>query len=88
MTWEPLPDVDLNGILSTYEVRLQSMSLMGGVMVRDGEEVRVNSSGLNVTVNGLEGFVRYSVTVRARTVVGAGPYSSPPINITTEQGSE
>ena len=82
VAWEEVPATQLNGILATYEVRFQPTGQMGGATVLQ------NSTEQNTIVTGLNGNVNYSVSVRAYTAVGPGPYSDPAVPITTQPGSK
>ena len=82
VAWEEVPVAGLNGILTTYQVRLQPTVLVDGVTVLR------TSTERNITVDGLNGNVNYDVSVRAYTAVGSGPYSDPAVRITTEGGSK
>ena len=67
--WEEVLPIDQNGVITMYGVLLTS----------DHKETLPieNITGLSVNVSGLTSNVIYHVSVRAHTVVGGGPYSSP-----------
>ena len=68
--WEMVPLISQNGIIITYEVLLEP-----GVMV--------NSSDLNVTIEDLNENTIYNISVRAFTIIGSGPSSSPIVTVRT-----
>ena len=46
----------------------------------------VNASGLVLELTGLEAFVEYSISVRAYTSQGPGPFSDDVTQVTREDG--
>ena len=68
--WEMVPLISQNGIIITYEVLLEP-----GIVV--------NSSGLNVAIEGLNENTIYNILVRAFTIIGPGPPSSPIVTVMT-----
>ena len=85
VTWEPLPAIARNGIITTYEVQHEPLITFGVQL----ESMLVNSSGgleLSLILTGLEEFVEYNITVRAYTSAGAGPFSETVTNVTFEDG--
>ena len=84
VSWEEVPAIDQNGVISIYEVRFVPLETFGDMLVTD----TVNTSGpvLNITLTGLEEYVEYNISVRAYTSVGPGPYSDGVVNRTEEDG--
>uniref|UniRef100_A0A8D0H9P3 Contactin 2 n=1 Tax=Sphenodon punctatus TaxID=8508 RepID=A0A8D0H9P3_SPHPU len=78
VSWVPVEQGDMNGVLLGYEIRYWKDG--------DNEEAadRVRTAGLvtSAYVTGLNPNTKYHVTVRAYNRAGTGP-SSPPANITT-----
>ena len=71
--WMEVVPIDRNGIITMYEIRYEPMVTFGG-MIRT-ETVNVMAPMLTETLVDLEEFVSYTISVRAFTSVGEGPYS-------------
>ena len=69
MQWEEVPEIDQNGIITFYEVRIEPAQF------QDIRYENVSGSELVLVVDGLEEFVEYNFTIRAYTIVGPGPFS-------------
>ena len=82
VTWEEVPSIDQNGIIITYEVYYQPLETFNGTIMKE----TVNSSELFRELTGLEGFVKYNISVRAYTSQGPGPFSDDITQITQEDG--
>ena len=76
--WEEVPEIDRNGIIIYYEVRVDPAQF------QDVRYVNVSGSELVLMVDGLEEFVEYNFTVRAYTVAGPGPFGDITTDITDE----
>ena len=83
VTWNEVPAIDRNGIITQYEVEYNQTTFSGATM---SATTTVNSSTFTVDLTGLEEYVEYSIRVRAYTSVGAGPYSDVVIERTQEDG--
>ena len=83
VTWEEVPAIDRNGIITQYEVEYNQSTFSGATMYNT---TTVDSSTFTVDLTGLEEYVEYSIRVRAYTSVGAGPYSDVVIERTQEDG--
>ena len=83
VAWEELPSIDQNGIIITYEVLLEPVEALGGMIM---EQQFINSTGLSVNLANLQEFVNYSISVRAYTVVGPGNYGNAIVRMTLEDG--
>ena len=70
VTWTAVPEIEQNGIITRYEVFYKSTFdfTNGSVSTMDGDIFTAN-------ITELEESVAYSITVRAYTVVGPGPFS-------------
>lgn len=79
-SWRPPPSGDLNGILAYYVLRIVDESF-------NLTDITINITNASYAIDSLEEYVRYSCQVAAATEVGVGPYSSP-IVITTQQDGE
>lgn len=80
--WNEVPFIHQNGIIITYEVLYEPLDSYDGQL--EGQSMNVTS--LSTVLTGLEEFTEYNISVRAYTVVGAGPYSDN-ITINTFQDS-
>ena len=65
-----------------YQVLYRPLQTFEG----DIGEMSVNVTGLSVTLTGLEECVNYSISVRAFTLSGEGPYSRSVTAKTAEDG--
>ena len=84
VTWDVVPPIDQNGIITMYEVLYQPLETFGGAI----QTLTRNVSGteMSVVLTDLEVFVYYNISVRAYTSVGEGPYSSDVASQTLEDG--
>ncbi len=74
--WNEVPGIDQNGI-TMYEVfYLSTLDLVNGSILTDSGDT------FSVNITGLEEFVDYSVSVRAYTSVGPGPFSDTVLEMT------
>ena len=78
--WEQVPEIDRNGEIIYYEVRVDPAQF------QNVRYVNVSGSELVVMVDGLEEFVQYSFTVRAYTSAGPGPFSDVTTSTTDQAG--
>ena len=83
VTWNEVPAIDRNGIITKYEVEYNQSIFSGATMYNT---TTVDSPTLTVDLTGLEEYVEYSIRVRAYTSVGAGPYSDAVLERTQEDG--
>ena len=79
VTWDPVPEIDRNGIITQYEVEFSTFT-----EIFTSNLTTTNGSQLMVELEGLEEFLEYSVRVRAYTSVGPGPFSVALANRTLE----
>ena len=79
--WQTVPAIDVNGIITQYDVELTQTTLSDATMP---VITTVDSSIQILELTGLEEYVGYSVQVRAYTTVGAGPFSDA-LDVTTSE---
>ena len=70
VTWEEVPAIDENGIIINYETQFEPLEFTDVLMT--GAIIAANLSAM---ITGLQEYVEYSISVRAYTSVGPGPYS-------------
>jgi len=81
VTWDPVPEIDRNGIITQYEVEFNQTTFPE---IFTSNLTTTDGSQLMVELEGLEEYVEYSVRVRAYTSVGPGPFSVALANRTLE----
>ena len=79
VTWEEVPAIDENGIIINYETQFEPLEFTDVLMT--GAIIAANLSAM---ITGLQEYVEYSISVRAYTSVGPGPYSDPVTQRTLE----
>lgn len=79
-SWEPPSVDDHNGVISYYLLRLVDDSF-------NLTDVTINTTNRSYTIDTLEEYIRYSCQVAAGTAAGIGPFTSPTL-ITTQQDGE
>lgn len=79
VTWFPVPDDMLNGILQSYRVVYRKASSVNSAQL----EMEVANTSLSVIISSLKKFTVYSVWVKAVTVA-EGP-SSAVVNVSTDE---
>ena len=81
VTWEEVPPIDRNGIIIMYEVLYEPLETetFGQLSSDTG-----NTTDLFILLEELHPFVNYSISVRAYTSVGNGPYSDVVVEATQE----
>ena len=80
MQWEEVPEIDQNGQIINYEVRVDPAKF------EDISYENVSGSELVLVVDRLEEFVEYSFTIRAYTIAGPGPFSVVTTNTSDKAG--
>ena len=83
VTWDPVPEIDRNGIITQYEVEFNQSTFNE---ISTSNLTTTNGPQLMVELEGLEEYVEYTVRVRAFTSVGPGPFSVAMVNRTLENG--
>ena len=80
--WDEVVPIDQNGVITMYEVMYTPLEdFDGSIMTRT-----TNGTEPSLLLMDLEEYVNYTISVRAYTSVGAGPYSDPVIVLTNEEG--
>ncbi len=82
VTWDIVPPIDQNGIITMYEVLYQPLETFDGAILTQTMNVTERSANLT----DLEEFVDYNISVRAYTSEGEGPYSEEITIMTPEDG--
>ena len=82
VNWTNVLEIDQNGIITEYEVMYEPLMTFEGQL----NITIINTTNLSITLNDLEEFVNYNISVRAYTSVGPGPYSDGITRITFENG--
>ena len=73
VTWDIIPPIDQNGVITMYEVLYEPLETFGGAI--QTQTRNVSGTEMSVVLTNLEEFVNYSISVRAYTSVGEGPYT-------------
>ena len=74
--------MDQNGIILRYEVQYEPLMTFGGQLMT----MVMNTSNTSIVLGGLQEYVEYTISVRAYTSVGPGPFSPGVDNRTFEGG--
>ena len=82
VSWDMVPAIDQNGIITMYEVQYKPLETFGGQI--QTETVNVAAPMMSVTLTNLQEFVNYDISVRAYTSAGEGPYSDEMSAMTQE----
>ena len=82
VNWTEVPEIDQNGVITGYEVMYEPLMNFSGQITT----LTVNTTNLSITLMDLEEYVEYSISVRAYTSVGPGPYSVGIVRRTLEDG--
>ena len=82
VNWTEVSEIDQNGMIITYEVMYDPLMTFNGML----SKITVNTTNLSITLNNLQEYVEYNISVRAYTNVGPGPYSLEIVNRTLENG--
>ena len=83
VSWDEVPPIDRNGIVTDYEVLYEPLETFEGAIM----SMKVNTTNLSIIVTGLQEFVMYNISVRAYTSEGPGPYSEEITEMTLEDGT-
>ena len=79
VSWEEVPAIDENGIITMYQVQYDPLETFGGLI--STKTFKITDTSMTV-LTGLEEYVEYNISVRAYTSIGPGPYSDPRISRT------
>ena len=82
VTWDEIPGLDQNGIIIDYEIQIEPLDFTADIV-----DSLLTTTNLSILITELEDYVNYSITVRAYTSVGPGPYSDPVTERTFEDGN-
>ena len=78
--------MDQNGVITMCEVLYQPQETFNGSI---GDlTVNISAPEMSVVLMDLEEYVNYTISVRAYTSVGEGPYSEGIVELTDEDGTE
>lgn len=80
VSWNKIPNIQQNGIISEYEVTYFPSEDSDGVL----DMISINTSDTHLKVTGLQEFITYVILVRGYTNVGSGPYSDVLLQRTLE----
>ena len=84
VTWDPIPPIEQNGVITTYEVLYTPQESFEGQI---GPQTRaVVAPNTTVVLTDLQEYVFYDVSVRASTSAGSSEYSEPTLARTLEDG--
>lgn len=84
VNWDAVPPIDQNGDITAYEVLYQIVDTSDGVLLSN--TTRIEEGTASVVLTDLEEFVNYTISIRAYTGVGEGPYSEGVTEMTSEDG--
>ena len=82
VTWDIVLPIDQNGVITMYEVLYQPQETFNGAIGH--LTVNVSAPEMSVVLMDLQEYVNYTISVRAYTSVGEGPYSEGIIELTNE----
>ena len=80
--WEEVVPVDQNGVITMYQVLYQPLKTFGGAI----GPLTVNVTELTADLTDLQEYVNYTISVRAYTSAGEGPYSDGVTILKSEDG--
>ena len=84
VTWDPVPPIDQNGIITMYEVLYQPLETFSGAIGPVVEDVM--PPNISVILAQLEENVFYNISIRAFTEVGPSDYTTALLERTPEDG--
>ena len=84
VTWDSVPPIDQNGIITMYEVLYQPLETFDGAI--GPLTVTVTVLNMSAVLTQLEEFVVYNISVRAFTETGPGVYNIAMQERTLEDG--
>ena len=83
VTWDVVPPIDQNGVITMYEVLYEPQETFDGVIIGP---LTVNVTERSSLLIRLQEYVDYTISVRAYTLAGEGPYSDVIVARTLEAG--
>ena len=84
VSWDMVPPIDQNGVITMYEVLYEPQETFNGAIMSN--TTTVDGMTLTAVLEGLEEYVNYTISVRAYTSAGEGPYTDGIIELTNEDG--
>ena len=84
VTWDVVPPIDQNGIITQYEVYYQPLETFGGAIGPMVEAIM--PPNISVILAQLEEYVFYNISIRAFTEVGPSDYTAALLERTPEDG--
>ena len=78
--WKEVVPIDQNGVITIYQVLYQPLETFGGAI----GPLTVNVTELTANLTDLQEYVNYTISVRAYTSAGEGPYSDGVVELTDE----
>ena len=75
VNWEPMPAIEENGMIITYEILYEPQDTFNGEIMSNVSINTTDGSVLEMVLTGLQAFVDYNVTVRGYTSIGYGPFN-------------
>ena len=78
--WNEVLPIDQNGIINVYEILYEPLVDFDGRI----SSMHTNTTMLSANLMNLQEFVSYNISVRANTIVGEGPYSTPQTAMTSQ----
>ena len=78
--WEEVVHIHQNGVITMYQVLYQPLEIFGGAI----GPLNVNVTELTADLTDLEEYVNYTISARAYTSAGEGPYSDSVVVLTDE----
>ena len=85
VTWYIVSPINQSGVITMYEVLYQPQETFNGSI---GDlTVNVSAPEMSVVLMNLQEYVNYTISVRAYTSVGEGPYSEGIVELTEENGN-
>ena len=84
VTWDVVSESERNGNITSYDVTFSQVTF---TEIPSNLSTATGGPQRSIVLQNLEEDVEYSIAVRARTIVGAGPYSTPTIAQTLQAGT-
>ena len=84
VSWNEVPEIDRNGIITMYEVMYEPLMTFDGQL----QTLNVTTNSTSINLNGLQEYVNYNISVRAYTSEGPGNYSEEVTTRTLEDGND
>ena len=85
VTWDIVPPIDQNGVITMYEVFYVPLETFDGAIGPEMESVVAPNT--TITLIGLQEYVLYTITVRAYTDNGPSDYTEALLERTLEDGT-